>query len=240
MDYSIASRVISAIQVFRMGNDEYPLTDDQQDKLIELENQMMWRNSLNNDKEKVFQLFSNHTLDIEWILPPVEALLDEKKYTNVNDDILLGMGFPRSLIVGENEKSNTGNIKVSSISPEKTIERMRNKILTILKNTLEDIFTSNSFKGETELFFDPINLVEFSEFVTGLKELYDSGNLSRTEYSKYFGYNWMDQIDQKEDENSELKERNLEEFAPKPFSPAPNTPGNQMQKDQNIQETTEE
>jgi len=221
MDYTIASRVITAIQVFRLGNDEYPLTDDQEDKLNDLKDQIYYRNSQNNDIERVFQLFANHTLEIEWVFPPVEALLNEEKYANVNDDIMLGLGFPRSLIVGESERSNAGNIKISSISPEKTMIHMREKILKILNNVLAETFRLNSLRGKTKLAFDPINLTEFAEWTAALRELYDTGNVSRTSYAKELGYNWEDELDLREEEQKEMKERGIEEFAPKPYSPIP-------------------
>lgn len=59
MDYATASRVIGAIQLFKLGTDQFPLTEDQEDQLKTLENQMYWRNTGNRDVERIFQLFSN-------------------------------------------------------------------------------------------------------------------------------------------------------------------------------------
>jgi hypothetical protein len=98
MDYSIASRVISAIQIIKLGNDEYPLTEDDEEQLTDIKNQMYWRNTGGTDVERIFQLFSNHTLEIEWVFPDTEALLSDTKYKEVNRDIFYGLG--RRKIIG--------------------------------------------------------------------------------------------------------------------------------------------
>ena len=58
MDYSIASRVISAIMLVQLGSDEFPITEDEEYQFDNIREQMMWRNSGNRDVEKIFQLFA--------------------------------------------------------------------------------------------------------------------------------------------------------------------------------------
>lgn len=73
MDYSIASRVITAIMLVKLGSDEFPLTEDNEDQLEKLKQEMLWRESkTQKDVERVFQLFGNHTLTVEWVFPDVE------------------------------------------------------------------------------------------------------------------------------------------------------------------------
>jgi len=110
MDYSIASRVISAILHVKAGSDEFPLTEDQQDVLDDLESKFHWREGISpTDIERVFTLFTNHTIELNWVFPDVEALLNDKKYDAVNKDIILALGFPRILITGETERSFTSD-----------------------------------------------------------------------------------------------------------------------------------
>src|SRR3990172_4913957 len=47
MDYALAARVISAIMQVKVGSDEFPLTEDQEDILTDLEQQLQWQR--NND-----------------------------------------------------------------------------------------------------------------------------------------------------------------------------------------------
>lgn len=234
MDYSIASRVISAIQLFRLGSDEFPVTEDQEETFDELRQQMYHRYSTNEDVERIFQLFANHTLQIDWVMPPVEALLDETKYREVNDDIIFGLGFPRILITGETSRSGTSNSEYATMSPVRTMENIRDKVLVILSDIIYNIWEKNGFRGEMPtLKFEPINLVSFGDLIEGLTRLYESGNLSRTHHAKAFGYDIDEEFRLKKEENDVMDEMGLEEFAPQPYSPQP---GNNQQQPQNKKE----
>ena len=230
MDYSIASRVISAIQVFKLGSDEFPVTEDQEETFDDLKKQMHWRYSQQEDIERIFQLFANHTLQIDWVLPPVEALLDEAKYREVNDDIIFGLGFPRILITGETSRSGTSNAEYATMSPVRTMENIREKVLYVLNDIIYNVFERNNFRGETVLKFEPINLVSFGELIEGLTKLYDSGNLSRTHHAKAFGYDIDEEFRLRKEENEVMEEMELEGFAPLPHSNEPETVGEEPKK----------
>jgi len=219
MDYATASRVIGAIQLFKLGSDLFPVTQDQEDQFDQLRNQMYYR--YGGDIERIFQLFTNHTLTIEWIYPPLEALLDEKKYAEVNQAIVLGLGFPRILMTGEVERSGTSNAEFATMSPIKTMENIRAKILKILNNIVDNIIEKNNLKGTTTLRFAPINMMGFEAFVNGLTQLYNTGNVSRTSFAKAFGYDLEEEFNLRAEEKDLMEELGIEEFSPQPFSPAP-------------------
>lgn len=225
MDYSVAARVISAIQLFTLGSDEFPVTEEDGDVFEDIKNQMTWRDSSGMDVERVFQLFANHTLKITWVFPPTDVLLDDKKYAEVNKDILMALGTSKTLLIGEAEKTGTSSPELSTVSAVKTMENMRDKILIVLKDICSEISRRNDIPNRPKVRFAPLNLAQFVDFATALTDLYSSGNVSRHSYSKYFGYDWDDEMDIKEKEQKVLEEKKLGEFAPAPFSPAP-TGGN--------------
>jgi hypothetical protein len=224
MDYSVASRVITAIMLVKLGNDEFPMTEDDEADFNDIKNQMQWRNTT-GDVERIFQLFGNHTLSIEWIMPDVSVLLNDAKYAEVNQEILYGMGFPHLLIVGETKRSSSSDPEFAIVSPIATMEVIRDKVIFVINNILYDVFKENGFKGETELQFAPLDKVAFSKFIETLNKLYEAGNISRTEYDETFGYFWEDQLDKREEEQRELEDRNLPEFSPTPNSRQPNIKG---------------
>jgi hypothetical protein len=225
MDYSIAARVISAIQLVQLGSDLFPITEQDQDQFEDIKTQMLWRNGTGRDVERIFQLFANHTLKITWVTPPVDALLNESKYKDINEDIISALGFPRILITGETLRSSSSDAQFSSISAVKTMENFRSKIRVVLQDIINKVAKLNSFKNTPRVFFAPLQIVDFTTFVTAIQALYDSGNLSRTSFAEIFGFSWEDEMEEKMDEQKVLEASKLPEFAPAPFSPAPNTGG---------------
>lgn len=222
MDYSLASRVITAIQLITLGSDEFPVTEDDDEQFAAIRQQMIYRNSFGKDIERVFQLFGNHTLKIQWVMPDVAALLDEKKYQEVNQDIIYGMGFPRILITGETEKSGAGNQEFAMFSPKAMMDNFRAKILTVLKDIVFEVQTANNIKETPVIRFKPLTLFDYQTLLKSLADLYSGGNLSRTSYSEILGHNWDDEITLREKEKKVLEEKGLDEIAPTPFSKVPN------------------
>lgn len=222
MDYSIAARVITAIQLFKMGSDEYPLTEDNEDQLESLKQEVMWRESQSDRQlERIFQLFGNHTLDVSWVMPDVEALLDESKYRSVNQDIAVALGFPKILITGETERTQTSDPDIATISPLNTMERIRESIFPIVHRIIDTIVKENNLGGQPIVEFKPINLMAMSDFVAGIAELYNTGNLSREDYDAAFGYSFYEQVEKRVEEKAIMDENDLDEFAPVPHSPQP-------------------
>jgi len=155
----------------------------------------------------------------------LDALLNDTKYTNVNRDILYALGFPLLLIAGEAERTGTSAPEFATLSPVRSMESFRDKIIEVIKDIVEKVSDKNGFKSVPGVRFAPLNLQAFADFMTALSALYTSGNLSREDYAAYLGYDWTEQMDKKEAEQKVLKEKELGEFAPAQFSPAPGVPG---------------
>lgn len=223
MDYSIASRVISAIQLVKLGDKDFPLLEEDDDAFASIKNQMAWRNSQYKDIERIFQLFANHTLTIEWVYPPVEALMNDKKYAEVNQDIFFALGFPKILITGESERSNSSDPEMAMISPVKTMEKMQRDLLSILKDIIYKITTLNDFKSAPDVRFSKISLYSIEQLITILTTLYNTGNLSRETFDKAFGYSFSEEVEKRSKEEKKMVELQVPGFSPQPFSPPPTT-----------------
>jgi hypothetical protein len=223
MDYSIASRVISAILLITLGDKDFPLTDSEEDQtqFDGIKQQMIWRNTNERDIERVFMLFGNHTLKLQWVFPDTAALLNENKYKDVNQDIIFALGFPRILITGETEKSNASDAQYATMSPTKTMDNMREKIITVIRAIVEEVAKANHFKSSPEVTFEKLRLAEFQTFAQSLLSLYDKGNISRESIDEYFGYDYDDEFEKLKEEFKALKASGLPEFAPTPNSRVP-------------------
>lgn len=230
MDYSVASRVISAIQQIKVGDKDFPLVAEDDTQLDDLRYQMRWRDSNQKDIERIFQLFTNHTVEILWVAPDTRTLLDDVKYKSVNSDILYALGLPKILMTGETERSQSSDASVALISPEKTMKSLQRRLIKVVRDIIFSITDNNNFKTSPEVRFAPMNLKSFSEFLSGLEFLYTSGNISRTTIDKELGYEFDEQAQEIAEENKLIEGLGIPEFAPIPHSNSP-TQGTEEEKD---------
>jgi len=223
MDYSVATKVLSAILHVKIGSDEFPMTEGEEDlaRMADLKNTLLWRNVRTETIENIFQLFTDHTVEMNWVFPDTEALLNEGKYKDINEDIIFALGFPRTLIVGESERSGTSNPEYAAMSPVKTMENFREKILEVLKYVVTEVSERNKFKAVPNIVFAPINLHDFKTYVEGLDKLFQSGALSREDYAKPFGFEFSDQFEKRMKEQKELEKAGVSEYGASPFSKKP-------------------
>lgn len=220
MDYTLMDKVISAIMHIKVGSDEFPLTESPEDQevIASLQNQLKMRGRNEDVLERVFQLLTNHTVDISWIFPNVEILLNSDKYADINQEILFGLGFPRFLITGETLRSGTSDPEIASLSPMKTAEGFRRRILEVIKGVCLEISKRNGFNSVPSVGFKPINLHKFADFLSYLTKLYDSSAISRTTLANEFGYDFTTEIDLLANEMAALKGKGLPEFGTTPNS----------------------
>jgi len=226
MDYSLMDKIITAILHVKAGSDEFPITESEEDQafLDDLRNQLMFRNRSNGDTEKLFQLLTSHIVDISWIFPDSEILLNTNKYEDINQEILFGLGFPQSLITGENKRSGAGDIEMSLVSPIKTMENFRRSIQPVLQQICFDMAEKNNISNAPTVRFAPINLHKFGDFVGALFELYGIAAVSRTTVAKYLGQDFESEVDKLELENALLESKGLPTFGETPNSRNPEIP----------------
>jgi len=73
--------------------------------------------------------------------------------------------------------------------------------------------------------FKPINLMSLQLFYDGLASMYESGNLSRTDYSEAYGYDFLDTQEKRAKEDEIMKELDVEPVAPSNVPGAGGAPG---------------
>lgn len=228
MDYSVAARVISAILHVKVGSDDFPLTEDQEDELSDLENKFKWRENLGTDDiERVFAFFTNHTVDLSWVFPEVTTLLDDKKYNTVNQDIIVALGFPRILITGETERSFASDPQIATLSPLQMMQQLQRQLLPIAELVFMEMRKYNAILTTYPIVkFKPINLMSLQLFYDGLSSMYESGNLSRSEYNEAYGYEFKDVQEKRAVEDEYMEELGVEPVAPSnvPGSGTPEKP----------------
>lgn len=187
MDYSIASRVISAIQLIQLGDKDFPLTEDDAPALEDIKSQMLWRGS-SSSMERVFQLFANHTLKITWVYPDTAALLDEGKYISVNEDILHALGIPKIITVGETGRSATSQAEFALLPPAEVLKSLRNDLVPFVEYLYQQMQTRNNFDNAPKPGFAPIKLYDPEKISKVGETLFNNGALSPQTWDDLSGF----------------------------------------------------
>lgn len=205
MDMSITSRVIEAIRQIKMGNNENPYDDDD----IKAEEQSF--NVYASTGEKVFNYFTNHTIEIVWSYPPFEALLSDAKYSEPNLEIFFALGFPRIWVNGETEKSNSSDNALAAIGPLSTINDVRDALIRWIKTFYEKLADLNGFDRIPEPYFSTVNMSDVANLIQYAKDFTEIGAISKDTVAAFYG----------SDYETEMEQRLVEEEKEKEFTPEP-------------------
>lgn len=208
MDYSIATRALEAIQHVRAGNDEYPV-EEGDPTLKQIEETLNRRNVYSNaTRDIIYKLFTNHTVDINWIYPPMDTLLSDTKYAEPNSDILMAMGFSRVLLVGESLRSNSGQSTTTTLGPIATLNEMRSSILDWVRILYNELRRSNGFKQTPEPYFPPINSADKLELAKYAIAAAKIGAISKDAVAFFFDRDYTSEREQM-DESNEANSPNI-------------------------------
>ncbi len=219
MDYSIIDKVMGAIMHVKVGSDDFPITDSEEDDsyVESIRQQLNWRNMPKNDQERIFQFITSHAVEIKWVFPDIATLINDSKYTEINDEILNGLGFPRILITGESLRSGSSDPEVATRGPQKTLEFMRNKIIEVIRYICREVAKQNGFSSYPDVSFEALNLHSFQQFIEALDKLYQTGGLSRQSYGEYLGYDFETELEKRSSEQELLEKSGVPEVGPNPF-----------------------
>lgn len=190
LDKSVASRAIEAIRQIKVGDKDFPADDDD----ISAVKAEIIANS--SSGERIFNLFTNHTVVIEWIFPPLEALLNEAKYAEPNADIFLALGFPRILTTGETLRSNSSDSKIASLGPKATLEDLRESIINWLTILFRELAEKNNFKRFPEPYFAPIATSDYTALVQFAVDAMKAGAISKDAIAQLYGSDFETEADQ--------------------------------------------
>lgn len=87
-DFAVSDGIINALYVYKVGNDEYPM-QDQEDVAL---------SNLLKSPSRTFGLVWNHRLEVEIISPKSDVMTSPERYDKVNDAIKEALGFTFGLV----------------------------------------------------------------------------------------------------------------------------------------------
>ncbi len=217
MDYSVAARIITAILLVQEGSDEFPITEETRGNLDALKQQIAWYSKHPEAMQRLFPLFSNHTTKMTWIQPDVQALLDQEKYRQVNEEISEGLGFAKILITGESRNAQASEVSTWAIQP--MMEELREMVLEWLAPVYEEAAELNGFRQVPEPNFTPIRLQDFIKTAAVFAQAFKEGNISRTTRDQMMGIDFTSELENMKDERERMDElENVEKWPEMPYN----------------------
>lgn len=181
LDKSVAARAIEMIRHFKVGDKDFPADDDD---ITAVEAKVQENSS---SGERVFNFYTNHTVTIEWSLPPLEVLVNEAKYSEPNADIFLALGFPRILTTGETLRSNSSDSKIASLGPKATLEDLREALIVWLTDLYKELADKNNFNRIPDPYFAPIATSDYTALVQFAVDALNAGAISKDMIAQLYG-----------------------------------------------------
>ena len=187
MDRSIAARASELLRQVKVGSDKFPATDDD----IKATETVLGNASVTGDR--VFNFFTNHTVEISGVTPPRDALLNGAKYVEPNAEIFLALGFPRILAVGETLRSNSTDNKMASLGPISTLNDIRDSILAWIETFYAELAEKNGFTWYPKPFFSPIALQDITALTQLAIQAQQIGAISKDTIAQLYGTTYEDE-----------------------------------------------
>lgn len=217
MDFAVASRVINAILLVTEGDKDFPVVEEQQERLQAIKEQLYARAGDPASMERLFMLFSNHTTKLEWITPDVEAMLSQDKYLQADQEIDEGLGFTRVLLTGDSRQAQASEVSTYAVQP--MMEQFRGMALEWTRDLYDKAGELNNFKNRPVPSFKPIRLQDFVKTAAIFAQAFKEGNLSRTTRAESIGSDFETETELMKDEAELMK--GLPAYQPTPYSPPP-------------------
>jgi len=180
-DYSTLDGITNYILKITVGNDEYPVTNQEV-----LENVA----ELFNTPAKSFNVVWNHTLEIKKIVSPeIENILGQDKYAQVNDDYTGALGVVRALIDGVGTtNSAAAELAVKSVISE--VNYARRQVRRWIHREYRDVAQAMGFKKYPTVRFNDMVLKDEVEMMRIIQGLIDRRILSYETGVKRLNHDW--------------------------------------------------
>lgn len=203
MDISVAENVINTITIFALGDtaNGFPPTPGMLTKFRQL---------LQSAPTKSKNLVWNDLVSIKAEYPPVEKILGDKKYKQVDADIRSGIGISE-IILGGPGGTNFSNSFLSVKTLLERLEGGRAALVAWLFGEINGIAKSMGFKKPAWIKMKQMSLVDEESEKKLLLELVDRNMISYETCIDRFGENFAIELRRMKDEDS-LRKRNSKRY----------------------------
>lgn len=202
MDISVAESVINAITIIKLGDtvNNFPATPAMFAKMA----------GLLKTNTKSPNLIWNDLISIESNYPPVDEILGEAKYEQVNKEIRASIGIPEVVLAG----AGTGNYANSFLAVKSLIERLegaRQAVLRWLEEQVSLVAEAMDFKKPPFIKMAHVDLEDKTEQNKLMLDMADRGMISYQTCIEAFGENFSIEV-QRMKEEDQFRRRNEKKY----------------------------
>src|SRR5690606_8338053 len=199
MDLSTADGIINQVVLFKLGNDQYPVTDDETLRKFA---------KLLQTPGKAYQLVWNHAIDVEIIRADADAL-NPSKYEPIDREIMWGFSVPQSLLGGYDSSSSYSKDWMAVRGIIERLKWCREDIEAWIEREYRIIARENKLKTWPKPRLGVIKLEEERAFKQILMNLYDRNILSAQTVLAETGYEYVTEIERLREEQKIREEEGI-------------------------------
>lgn len=189
MDMSTIEGLVNQLVTVTVGDKDFPAQDEDLKAIAELF----------QTPNKAYTVFWNHTLKVTFHKPEGIDTLTGDKYSQVNEDIMAGLGVSRSLLDGGGggSGSNFSNSWISILSFIERLDNARGKVKHWIESEYKRIAEENGFKTYPRVRFNKMNLREDTYISDVLLAMYDRGLVDEEDILTETGRDYQSVVDMK-------------------------------------------
>lgn len=209
MDEATSDQIKERILLVKLGNDEFPMTDELQVKhAFEL---FASRRSGNSNSDMYF--FWNHLIEMQWVEPNSQSLSDSKKFEHWNDEIRTCFGVSKVLTGNDGRAGSQGSNIINLKGVVEQVSEAQNLFLEFLNQEIELLRSSIGIAKDVKVKFQQLNLRDENEYAAIIMQLIQNGVLDLRTGVETLGYDFPT-IRTRMEETKELRKDEL--FMPSP------------------------
>lgn len=183
-DMSTIDGINNYILKVTIGSDAHPVTDF---GMLEAVAEAF------NTPAKAFEVFWNHTLNIEKItFPEVAQILGKEKYLQAEDDLTGALGIIRALIDGKSSDTSAEGVKLASKAVIEEVNYARRLVTRWIYNEYRDIAEGMGFDRYPRVRFDDMALRDEMQMMGIIQGLLDRRILPYRKGLEKLGYDFDD------------------------------------------------
>jgi hypothetical protein len=237
-EISALDGVINVIRLWKLGDHTQQIlpTEAVVNKLIDILSA--------NSGGGAIDIVWDSMIDMKDFYPPIDKILGAEKYTQVNKDILIGLGVPEVLIGGQGANFSNSWIQLKTLIEK--LGYIRDKLKDWLYNEINLFCEAMDIPMAPKIRFNDNNLEDENTYRKLIVGLLDRGIVSSEAVVHAYGEDFLMEIERIKSEKKVFKQADIEVIGPftqppvaVPTGGVPKKPKNKQGRPQNSKDTTQ-